>query len=229
MPEASILLIEDDTDLSSLMSEYFSQHSFEVEVIGEGRKGLSRALEGNHDLILLDAMLPGLDGFDLLKMLRRRRAVPVIMLTARTGQSDRIAGLDAGADDYLPKPFAPDELLARIRAVLRRTKAMARAEIVEAGPVSVNSGTREAIAAGRTLELTGLEFDILEYLIRQAGQVVSRDQLMTVLYQREANPFERSLDVHISHLRKKLDGHRDMIRTIRGSGYMFCIPGAKPA
>lgn len=226
MPEASILLIEDDAELSALMKEYFVEHHFQLEQVEDGRRGLARALEGSHDLVLLDVMLPGIDGFELLRLLRRRRAVPVIMLTARTTQSDRIAGLDAGADDYLPKPFGPDELLARVRAVLRRTKQVnvARTEMVEIGPVRVNGGTREAWAGGLPLELTGLEFDILEFLLRQAGQVVSRDQLMTVLYQREASPFERSLDVHISHLRKKLDDHRDLIRTIRGSGYMFCVP-----
>lgn len=224
-PEASILLIEDDVELSALMKEYFEQHNFHLEVVEDGRRGLARSLDGTHDLILLDVMLPGINGFELLGLLRRKRAVPVIMLTARTAQGDRIAGLDAGADDYLPKPFAPDELLARVRAVLRRTKqASVKSEVLETGPVRVNASTREAWVSGVPLELTGLEFDILEFLIRQAGQVISRDHLMTVLYQREANPFERSLDVHISHLRKKLDEHREMIRTIRGSGYMFCVP-----
>lgn len=224
--EANILLIEDDVELSVLMKEYFEQHNFHLEVVEDGKRGLAKALEGPHDLILLDVMLPGIDGFELLQLLRRRRAVPVIMLTARTAQADRIAGLDAGADDYLPKPFAPDELLARVRAVLRRTKLAntMKPDIVEAGPVRINAGTREVWVSGKALELTGLEFDILEFLLRQSGQVVSRDHLMAVLYQREANPFERSLDVHISHLRKKLDEYRDMIRTIRGSGYMFCVP-----
>lgn len=224
--EAQILLVEDDAELSALMQEYFEQHNFQLETVDEGRRGLARALEGNHDLVLLDVMLPGIDGFELLRLLRRRRAVPVIMLTARTAQTDRIAGLDAGADDYLPKPFAPDELLARVRAVLRRTKQtrVNKPDILEVGPVRVNAGTREAWSSGQPLDLTGLEFDILEFLLRQAGQVVSRDQLMTVLYQREASPFERSLDVHISHLRKKLEDQRELIRTIRGSGYMFCVP-----
>ncbi len=225
-PEANILLIEDDVELSALMKEYFEQHGFSLEVVEEGKRGLSKALEGQYDLILLDVMLPGIDGFELLQLLRRKKTVPVIMLTARTAQSDRIAGLDAGADDYLPKPFAPDELLARVRAVLRRTRMTnaIKPDVVEAGPVRVNAGTREVWVSGRTLELTGLEFDILEFLIRQSGQIVSRDHLMTVLYQREANPFERSLDVHISHLRKKLEECRDMIRTVRGAGYMFCVP-----
>lgn len=226
MPEASILLIEDDSELCELMREFFVQNDFELEIAQDGRRGLSRALEGSHDLIILDIMLPGIDGFEILRLLRRRSSKPVIMLTARTDPKDRIAGLDAGADDYLPKPFGPEELLARIRAVLRRTRQqhLAKPEMVEAGPVKLNTGTREAWAGASVLNLTGIEFDILETLLRSAGQVISRDQLMTVLYQREANPFERSLDVHISHLRKKLEEYRDMIRTVRGTGYMFCIP-----
>lgn len=224
--EANILLIEDDAELCELMQEFFSQNSMALEVATGGRRGLARAIEGQHDLILLDVMLPGLDGFEILRLLRRRTSVPVIMLTARTEQADRIAGLEAGADDYLPKPFGPEELLARIRAVLRRTRqaGMAKPELLEAGSLRVHTGTREASVDSQRLELTGIEFDILEFLLRQAGQVVSRDQLMTVLYQREASPFERSLDVHISHLRKKLGDSRDLIRTIRGAGYMFCMP-----
>lgn len=223
--EALILLIEDDAELSSLMQEYFAENGMEVEVVADGRRGLARALEGNHDLVLLDVMLPGIDGFEILKLLRRRRNVPVIMLTARTAPADRIAGLDGGADDYLPKPFAPEELLARIRAVLRRAgQSASRGDAIQAGPLRVNSAAREATVNGQSVELTGIEFDILEFLARNAGQLVSRDQLMTVLYQREANPFERSLDVHISHLRKKLADHRDLIRTVRGTGYMLCLP-----
>lgn len=223
--EALILLVEDDADLSALMQEYFADNGLEVEVVADGRRGLARALEGNHDLVLLDVMLPGIDGFEILKLLRRRRNVPVIMLTARTAPADRIAGLDGGADDYLPKPFAPDELLARIRAVLRRAgQSASRSDAIEAGPVRVNAASREATVSGQGVELTGIEFDILEFLARNAGQLVSRDQLITVLYQREANPYERSLDVHISHLRKKLAEHRDLIRTVRGSGYMLCLP-----
>src|SRR5579863_6067807 len=123
MADKSILLVEDDTELCALMADFFSQHEFALEAAHDGRRGLSRALDGNFDLVILDGMLPVLDGFEVLKQLRRRRAVPVIMLTARTDERDRIAGLNAGADDYLPKPFGPDELLARIRAVLRRAGA----------------------------------------------------------------------------------------------------------
>ena len=228
MLEATILLIEDDAELCVLMKEFFFQNGFEIEAVSDGRRGLSRAMEGPHDLVILDVMLPGIDGFEVLRLLRRRSSKPVIMLTARTDPKDRIAGLDYGADDYLPKPFGPEELLARIRAILRRTKnqQLNRPEMYEIGPVRLNAARREAWIGTSTLILTGIEFDILEQLLRSAGQVVSRDQLMTVLYQREASPFERSLDVHISHLRKKLEEHRELIRTVRGSGYMFCVPEA---
>jgi two-component system response regulator CpxR len=220
----SILLIDDDTELTALMTDYFSQHGFAVEAVHDGSTGLARALEGRFDLILLDVMLPVLDGFELLRQVRKRAATPVIMLTARTSQDDRVAGLNSGADDYLPKPFGPEELLARIRAVLRRTghTDAAPAQTIEAGTIAVNPATREVRQGDKTIELTSIEFDILEILVRGAGRVVTRDELTTVLYQRRATPYERSLDVHISHLRKKLeDGGRSPIRTVRGAGYLF--------
>ncbi len=215
--------MDDDTDLCALMAEFFSQHEFAIEAAHDGPRGLARALEGQYDLVILDVMLPVLDGFELLKQIRRRSSVPVILLTARTAQTDRIAGLNAGADDYLPKPFGPEELLARMRAVLRRTgQGTALSEVAEAGGVRVDSQTREAWIEGETVELTAIEFDILDFLVRAAGRVVSRNELAAVLYQRESTPYERSLDVHISHLRKKLEcGDRVQIRTVRGVGYFF--------
>ena len=215
--------MDDDTDLCALMAEFFSQHEFAIEAAHDGPRGLARALEGQYDLVILDVMLPVLDGFELLKQIRRRSSVPVILLTARTAQTDRIAGLNAGADDYLPKPFGPEELLARMRAVLRRTgQGTALSEVAEAGGVRVDSQTREAWIEGETVELTAIEFDILDFLVRAAGRVVSRNELAAVLYQRESTPYERSLDVHISHLRKKLEcGDRVQIRTERGVGYFF--------
>jgi two-component system response regulator CpxR len=223
-PRKSILLIEDDTELTLLMTDYFGQHGFAVEAVHDGRTGLARALEGSFDLIILDVMLPVLDGFELLRQLRKRISTPVIMLTARTSQDDRIAGLNSGADDYLPKPFGPEELLARIRAVLRRTghTESVPPQIIEAGDIRVNATTREVWRQNELVEITSIEFDILEVLARSAGRTVTRDELTTVLYQRRATPYERSLDVHISHLRKKLEGdERSLIRTIRGVGYQF--------
>ncbi len=220
----SILLVEDDTELTSLMTDYFGQYGFTVEAVHDGRSGLARSLEGAFDLIILDVMLPVLDGFELLRQLRKRSSTPVIMLTARTSQTDRIAGLNSGADDYLPKPFGPDELLARIRAVLRRTghTEAAPPQLLESGGVRLNPATREAWLRNETLEITSIEFDILEILVRAAGRTVTRDELTAVLYQRPATPYERSLDVHISHLRKKLEHEeRSPIRTVRGVGYQF--------
>lgn len=215
--------MDDDTDLCALMADFFSQHEFAIEAAHDGPRGLARALEGQYDLVILDVMLPVLDGFELLKQIRRRSSVPVILLTARTAQTDRIAGLDAGADDYLPKPFGPEELLARMRAVLRRAgQGTAPSQVAEAGGVRVDSQTREAWIEGATVDLTAIEFDILDFLVRSAGRVVSRNELAAVLYQRESTPYERSLDVHISHLRKKLEpGDRVQIRTVRGVGYLF--------
>ncbi|HTX37198.1 MAG TPA: response regulator transcription factor [Bryobacteraceae bacterium] len=220
----SILLVEDDLELCSLMKDYFSQQGFRIDAVHDGRTGLARSLEGEFDLILLDVMLPVLDGFELLRQLRKRSTTPVIMLTARTAQMDRVAGLNAGADDYLPKPFGPEELLARIRAVLRRTgrRETPEVQVFEAGGVRVDAQTRRASLGESDLEITAIEFDILEILVRSAGRTVSRDELAAALYQRRSTPYERSLDVHISHLRKKLEGAgRSPIRTVRGVGYLF--------
>jgi two-component system response regulator CpxR len=219
----SILLIEDDTDLCSLMRDYFAQHDYRVEAKHDGSAGLARALEGGFDLIILDVMLPVLDGFEVLCQLRKRSATPVIMLTARTARADRVAGLDSGADDYLPKPFEPEELLARIRAVLRRSgKADRGSQVAEAGRITLDPRTREVRYGDEPVEVTSLEFDILEVLVRAAGRTVSRDELTAALHQRKTTPYERSLDVHISHLRRKLErGDRNPIRTIRGVGYQF--------
>jgi two-component system response regulator CpxR len=225
-----ILLVEDDTELCALMADFFLQHQFLLEAAHDGRRGLARAIEGNFDLIILDVMLPVLDGFEVLKQLRRRSAVPVIMLTARTEQSDRIAGLDAGADDYLPKPFGPEELLARIRAVLRRSGASEQSKPAwfEIDGLKLDESTREVWADGERIEITSIEFDILDLLARSAGRIVSRDELAAVLHQRESTPFERAIDVHISHLRKKLErGDRAPIRTVRGVGYLYSPASTK--
>jgi two-component system, OmpR family, response regulator CpxR len=218
----SILLVEDDLELCLLMKDYFSQQGFRIDAVHDGGAGLARSLDGGFDLIILDAMLPVLDGFELLRQLRKRHTTPVIMLTARTSQADRVAGLDAGADDYLPKPFGPEELLARIRAVLRRSGRPEVSRVFEAGGLWMDAQSRHVRYLDRDVEITAIEFDILEILVRAAGRTVSRDELTAALYQRRATPYERSLDVHISHLRKKLEGGgRSPIRTIRGVGYLF--------
>lgn len=223
MANVSILLIDDDVELGALMSEFFLTRQISLTCEYNGEEGLARALEGMFDLVLLDVMLPGLSGFEVLQQLRRRSSVPVIMLTSRTEHRDRITGLNAGADDYLPKPFSPEELLARIQAVLRRVgrNATLKPDVVEVNEVRLNPATREVFQGGNPVEVTSIEFDILEVLMRSAGRVVSRDDLARFLYNRQANPTERALDVHVSHLRKKFQHDPNLIRTVRGVGYLF--------
>ena len=222
-PSPAILLVDDDVDLCALISDFLFQNGFKLESVHDGRSGLKRGLEGEFDLIILDVMLPVLEGFDVLRQLRKHSSVPVIMLTARTQQVDRIMGLDAGADDYLPKPFEPEELVSRIRAVLRRTgKQVSKSAILEVDGIRIDTQTRQVQWKGMPLELTGVEYDILEFLVRAAGRVVGRDELAAMLYQRASTPYERTLDVHISHLRTKLDDDEHvLIRTVRGAGYIF--------
>jgi two-component system response regulator CpxR len=219
-----ILLVDDDAELCSLLGEFLKREDFAVECEHEGRRGLDRALQGGFDLVVLDVMLPAMDGFEILRRLRPQSKVPVIMLTARGEDVDRIVGLELGADDYLPKPFNPRELIARIRAVLRRYEARpaARGGRLEMNGITLDPGTREVTAHGERIELTTFEFDILEMLMRSAGSVLSRDALMEKFYNRKATPFDRSIDMHISHLRKKLEDGEALIKTIRGVGYQFC-------
>ncbi len=220
-----LLVVDDDVELCDLMREFFARHGIELDSEHDGRRGLARALDGSHRLIILDVMMPGMDGFELLRQLRRRSAAPVIMLTARTSLQDRLAGLDGGADDYLPKPFGPEELLARVRAILRRTDQAAASQPValEANGVRLDTTNRQVWRDGVPTEVTSIEFDILEALVRAAGRVVSRDELIGLLHQRDAAPFDRSVDVHVHHLRKKLGDDRTMIKTVRGEGYLFCL------
>ncbi|MEZ5403018.1 MAG: response regulator transcription factor [Bryobacteraceae bacterium] len=227
---ASLLLVDDDVELCALMRDFFSLQDIAVEMAHDGPAGLALALTGRFDLLLLDVMMPGMDGFAVLRSLRQTSQIPVLMLTARTDAASRIEGLDSGADDYLPKPFDPNELVARVRAILRRVKpaapSTAPAPAIEASGVRLDTGSRSVRLNGETVELTSVEFDILHTLISAAGRVVSRDELMHRLYQREATPFDRSIDVHVSHLRKKLDRGRPLIVTVRGVGYQFCQEGA---
>ena len=221
--QLSLLLVDDDAELCGMMREFFWQEGHHLDCAYNGREGLTAALNGTYDLVILDVMLPVVDGFELLQRLRRRKDMPIIMLTARVQQEDRIRGLDGGADDYLPKPFDPDELLARIRAVLRRSESLTRpeSENIVIGNIRLNPTTREVSLDDAVVDLTSAEFDLLEMLMRAAGRVVSRDEITAALFEREATPYDRFLDVHISHLRKKLEGERSLIRTVRGVGYVF--------
>src|ERR1022692_1545397 len=219
----NILLIDDDAELCSLLSEFLRREGFTVECAHDGHTGLEMTLRPGTDMVVLDVMMPGIDGFEILKRLRQQSKVPVMMLTARGEDVDRIVGLELGADDYLPKPFNPKELAARIRAILRRyaPRPPAPSSRVEMNGIVLNPGTREVLSNGKPVELTTFEFDILELLMRSAGHVLSRDALMENFYSRKATPFDRSLDMHISHLRKKLENGDALIKTIRGVGYQF--------
>ena len=224
-----LLLIDDDAELCDLLVEFLTGQGFSVECAHEGKRGLELALKGGFDLVILDVMLPGLDGFEILRRLRGESRIPVLMLTARGEDLDRIAGLETGADDYMAKPFNPRELVARIRAILRRLEQPPSPEgPFEVNGVRIDPGTREVTAGGRRVELTTFEFDILELLMRSAGQVVSRDDLMEHLYSRKATAFDRSIDMHISHLRKKLETGQPLIKTVRGTGYQFSKTGDQP-
>ena len=216
--------MDDDAELGALLSEFLKREGFTVECEHDGQSGLQKALSGGHDLLVLDVMLPGIDGFEILRRLRQQSKIPVIMLTARGEDVDRIVGLELGADDYLPKPFNPRELTARIRAVLRRyePRPAAAPGRLEINSVIIDPASREVFSGGRRVELTTFEFDILDLLMRSAGRVLSRDALMENFYNRKATPFDRSIDMHISHLRKKIENGDMLIKTIRGVGYQFC-------
>jgi DNA-binding response OmpR family regulator len=224
-----ILVIDDDVELCSLVSEYLQSEGFQIECVHNGESGLERALAGDQVLVVLDVMLPGLNGFDVLRRIRDASNIPVLLLTARGEDVDRIVGLEIGADDYLPKPFNPRELVARIRAVLRRSQPNddTMGGIVRVGDVELDPATRTVNRAGKPVDLTSVEFNLLEVLLREAGKVVSREHLVNVVLSRKFSPFDRSIDMHVSKVRKKLgdteegSGH---IKTIRSVGYLFARP-----
>ena len=219
-----ILVIDDDVELADLLRTFLQREGFQPDLIHDGRAGLERALAGAYDLVVLDVMLPGMDGFEILRRIRQQSRVPVLMLTARGDEPDRIVGLENGADDYVPKPFNPRELVARIRAIQRRAAPTSEPPArLDVNGVTLDPAAREVRCEGKPVDLTTVEFDILEQLMRAAGRPLSRDALMEALYNRKATPYDRSLDMHISHLRKKLEcNDRELIKTIRGSGYQFC-------
>ena len=223
---ARVLIIDDDTELCELLSGFLGQEGFEVDAVFDGADGARRALERRHDLVILDVMLPGGNGFDVLRQIRGSSRVPVIMLTARGEEVDRIVGLEIGADDYLSKPFNPRELVARIRAVLRRATAPDSddSSVVEVGDLRLDPGNRTVVRSGDDIALTGIEFELLTVLVRMAGRVVERNEISKAALGRRTNPYDRSLDVHLSNLRKKLgplpDGG-ERIKTVRGVGYQY--------
>ena len=224
-----ILIVDDDVDLCELVEQYLDGEGFEVEAVHNGETGLQRALSGEHALVVLDVMLPGMSGLDVLRNLRQQSQVPVLILTARGDEVDRIVGLEIGADDYLPKPFNPRELIARIRAILRRAHEGDRREPgrLSIGDVEMDLGAHTVRRDGDSVELTAVEFSLLEHLLRAAGHVVSREQLAQSVLGRKFVAWDRSLDVHVSKLRKKLGervDNRDRIKTVRGVGYIYTTP-----
>jgi DNA-binding response OmpR family regulator len=231
-----LLLVDDDVKLCRLVKDYLEPLGYDVALAHSGPEGLRKAAEGEYDAVLLDVMLPGIDGFEVLKRLRARSNVPVLMLTARGEPPDRIAGLELGADDYLPKTFSTRELLARLRAVVRRsvvTAAQAQEALqspITVGGLVLDPGTRSASLGARPLSLTPVEFDLLVSLARACGSVKSREQLLLEVAERDFEAFDRSIDVHISSLRRKLgDDPKSprFIHTVRSAGYMMTKPVAE--
>lgn len=229
----TILLIDDDVELCSMLTDYLEKHGFQVEAVHRGDTGLKAATEKPYRMVLLDVMLPGIDGFEVLRRLRTASSVNVILLTARGEDIDRIVGLEIGADDYLPKPFNPRELLARIRAILRRSTQSDTAHdeatpstLLKVAGIILDTSARSVKWHSTPVDVTDIEFGLLETLMRSPGEVVTRDHLAEVVLGRKFHPFDRSLDMHVSRLRRKLDeivGMTVQIKTIRGTGYQLAV------
>ena len=226
-----LLVVDDDTELCSLVTRYLELEGFQVDTVNNGQEGIERALSGEYSLVVLDVMLPGVNGFDALRRIRTESRVPVLMLSARAEDVERIVGLEIGADDYLAKPFNPHELVARIRAILRRSQPNRELDAenvhhppLKVGDIDLDRNTWKVMRAGQPVELTTLEFNLLEMLLRSAGQVLPREVLVKTLLGREFDPFDRSIDMHVSNLRKKLGRQVsgvERIRSVRGVGYAY--------
>lgn len=227
-----LLMIDDDEKLVSLMREYLEPHGFQVAAVHDGLQGVEAALSTEPALVILDLMLPGIDGLEVCRRVRQASQVPILMLTARGDETDRIVGLEIGADDYLPKPFNARELLARIRAILRRSEGgeeSSSQSILEAGAIAVDHGARTVTVGGRPVELTTAEFDVLYALAVNAGRVLSRDQLLEKIHGEGWAAYDRSVDVHISRIRQKIEDDPKkpaLLKTVRGVGYQLVKTGA---
>jgi DNA-binding response OmpR family regulator len=226
MPDMAIrvLIIDDDTRLHELLASYLEQNGLTVTVAADGRRGLAALEGGTFDAVLLDLMMPGLDGIEVCKRIRSKSNIPIVMLTAKGDETDRVVGLELGADDYVAKPFSPRELLARVRAVLRRARPDVAGELLRVGDIGVDVPGRTVTVAGKPVDLTGIEFDVLVALVRRAGRVVARDALLSEAGRGDVIVGERTVDVHVSHLRQKLgDDPKSprIIKTVRGVGYVL--------
>jgi DNA-binding response OmpR family regulator len=223
-----VLVIDDDAELCQLVTRFLAREGFDISWAPGGVAGVEKALAGDYALIMLDVMMPDTDGFEVLLRIRQRSRIPVLMLTARGDTQDRIRGLEMGADDYLPKPFDPAELVARIRAILRRSSPRRQASAAIAiGDIELDGGARTIRRNGVPVELTTVEFDLLAALMRVAGNTVSRQDLVRNVLGRDFSPFDRSIDTHVCNLRRKLgpleDGE-DRIKGVRGAGYLYALP-----
>jgi len=222
-----VLVVDDDAELCQLLAQYLEPEGYRVEAVHNGLTGVERALSGDHAIVVLDVMLPDVKGFEVLRRVRAHSRAPVLMLTARGDEQDRILGLEMGADDYLPKPFNPRELCARIEAILRRSRpdrSEDKTSCVVVDDVSMDKAARVVCRAGEPVDLTTVEFDLLDAFLAGAGQVIARDELVRTVLRREFSPFDRSIDTHVSNLRRKLgptvDG-LERIKGVRGVGYQY--------
>ena len=227
-----VLVIDDDVGLCELVAEYLEPEGYRVEAVHDGESGVERALSAEHELAVLDVMLPGINGFEVLRRIRARSRLPIVMLTARGDDVDRIVGLEIGADDYLPKPFNPRELVARINAVLRRARPDDAAEkqareTLRVGDMEMDERTRTVRRAGEIIELTAVEYDLLKKLLQTPGHVLTKEELVKDVLHRNLSPFDRSIDMHVSNLRRKLGPQvegMERIKTVRGIGYIYASP-----
>jgi DNA-binding response OmpR family regulator len=223
-----VLVVDDDAELCQLVTRYLAREGFDITWASSGNAGVERALAEDYSLIMLDVMMPDADGFDVLRRIRKHSGIPVLMLTARGDTHDRILGLEMGADDYLPKPFEPAELVARIRAILRRsTPQRVASAALTIGDIELDGGARTVRRGGMPVDLTTVEFDLLAALMRVAGSTVSREDLVRNVLGRDFSPFDRSIDTHVCNLRRKLgplgDGG-ELIKGVRGAGYLYAMP-----
>lgn len=229
-----VLVIDDDVEFCKLVTRFLTQEGFQIEAVNAGHAGAERALSGHHSLVVLDVMMPGANGFDVLRRIRAESRIPVLMLTAKGDALDRVLGLEMGADDYLPKPFNPQELVARIRAILRRAKpdlsSSKQTAPIVVGDVEMDVRARVVRRGQEMVNLTTVEFDLLEILLRAAGEVMGREKLTRDVLGREFSPFDRSIDTHVCNLRKKigpLPDDSERIKGVRGIGYLYVLPSAQ--
>lgn len=219
-----VLIIDDDARLSAMLADYLAEAGLDIRRAADGEAGLQALARDPPDIVVLDIMMPGIDGLEVCRRIRARHDLPILMLTAKGDETDRIVGLEMGADDYLPKPFNPRELLARLKAILRRRHAPTRVQVLRFGQLEIDEGARAVRVRGEEKQLTSYQFDLLAAFAAHAGRVLSRDQLLDLVKGEELEPFDRSIDVHISRIRAAIEDdprRPKRILTVRGAGYVF--------